>query len=814
MEAEQGDSQSDGTRSRERGSRPEHVMATARPFKLALRLHEPLLILHLQHLSFLQPRYHIRRMITRHGVRTPGIFLDFLAPAIAVRRASNSIRRHTPPIATPTPSTSRSTAGKLLSPSNMWAHLGEQDPVLESQAPRPSSTDGIDTTIPKVLKDQSDLRILPQYFQLLLQSLERKNLPLAEMLWLRIQEQKLHKLLGPSDLDRFSRLITRLTPMDDAQASERVTIEDMAIYLATQRYTEPLTRCLAASVKKQQPLETIQLYNRFRDKWKGADDFEEVAGNESEDNDAAVALVTRAHVPVRARGSEIVLSAITAYTMQDDFQAAIQTALRAPFRISPITVAQFLSPFELSPTLLEKINIVIRHCYVAQLASRPLSFMHQLTNLKAVNTNALHHLYDTLRTALGDEYPWLAVESSQVSSKRPVVMREVYWSQLLRSFLEVRRLDVAEVMWDDMIRFGFKPTLSIWTNLITGVAELKGADHALALWRAMLGAGIVPDALAYHAIITGLLHNKRPNDAAAVFADFQQAIPYDGKNTDKMVTVYNSTLAGYLSNNREADARDILEHMKANGPHPTVTTYNIFLGHYNGMRDLKSLSSTLKAITAQGLKGNVFTFSTLLSALLRIIPREQAIARVFAIMEKHRVKPNFVTYSAIIDNLVKAQTEDALKAAFDLLRMMEESGDPELAPNFVTYTSILAGVYRWPGLREDLVEECAAHVVQKMKDYGIHWNHVAYNILIKACLANPGSVGVQKAMYYYRDMKKQRVKKTGDTWYIILHGLAHRGEWNLASHIVDDMMRSGLRISESLGSMAMEVKRKAGGDSI
>ncbi|OBZ78796.1 hypothetical protein A0H81_00854 [Grifola frondosa] len=273
-----------------------------------------------------------------------------------------------------------------------------------------------------------------------------------------------------------------------------------------------------------------------------------------------------------------------------------------------------------------------------------------------------------------------------------------------------------------------------------------------------------------------------------------------------VIVVYNTVLHDLLLTHQEAEAQSILLKIEADGPKPDIITYNTFLAYYAKKGDLRALANTLKALGPAGVVGDVFTFSTILSALIKV--RSDAAQIMINFMKMQGVKPNTATLSTIIDYQMKQQTEQNFKMALELLTRMEQNEFEDAQPNEVTYTSILMGIHRGNWLDPKVAEEYGQLLWEKMRSRNIQPKRTTYNILIKACLENPESEGVQAALRYYNDMVKRRVFIANDTWYIIIRGLMDRKEWALAHEIVVDLRRSGLEPSSALSDLAHRVRKR------
>jgi pentatricopeptide repeat protein len=225
------------------------------------------------------------------------------------------------------------------------------------------------------------------------------------------------------------------------------------------------------------------------------------------------------------------------------------------------------------------------------------------------------------------------------------------------------------------------------------------------------------------------------------------------------------------------------------------------MGYFGRKGDFKAVAAHVRDMSSRGVVGDVFTFSTILSALLRA-GREDAPEMMVNFMKKQGIEPNVATYSAIIDQQMREQSEDNLRAALRLLEGMER--DPRTQPNEVTYTAILAGLYRGQWLDPGMAEEHRQDIMGRMHSRGIRPNRVTYNILLKACLANSEPEGLQNALRYHREMVSRRMLLDYDTWFILLRGLTDRGEWEIAGEMTREMVLSGF---QPMGTLAEVVKR-------
>ena len=651
---------------------------------------------------------------------------------------------------------------------------------------------------------------IPNKLRALRYSIAQRNAPAVLRNWRSLEKENLLHVLGPSDLKTCSRLVINLCPTESSSmwsGLSRAVAEELSLGLANRLSTSALRACFTALIITNDPEGVLRLYNCFVSQLEHKNAFEEEDSRSSEGIKDELSTMPPIRVSSSPVDKELSIFAFMAHVIRNDFPSAIQTGIYSKWILpSAQAVDAFLNSFAPSPTFRQKVLTFVRHSDAASRLSHPSIFNRHLSNLAGIPAaRSLHALYATMVEGLSQDYPWAAVDSEPPSDDRPVIILESIWIAFISAFLDVQRLDLAESAWDDMVRYGHKPGPGVWAVLIKGVGKLKGPGPALMLWRSMKEASVSPDGLLYHAIIQVLANARRWEDAAKLFNEFRLASSLSsGPHNNPL---YNTVISAHLANSREPDALGLLEEMLVRGPHPTAATFNTFLTYYHSHKDMKSLSSMLKKMTTHSVSGDVATFSILLCALLRILDRAEAIRRTLAIMDQHKIKPNVATYTAIMTSLLQEDDKNALKATLDLLRTMEESGDPTVAPNVVTYTAILNGVRSWIGRDDLLVQDYTDRIVQKMRTRQVRFNKVTYNVLLKTCLENPSPAGVQKALQFYRQMRKEMIPLTGDTWHIMLRGLAGRKEWVVGHEILRDMQRSGIEMTGWLKNAAEEVAR-------
>ena len=724
------------------------------------------------------------------------VLLDFLAPGLLSRVASsavpsglqNPIRNHNT-----FPLHSKDTA-------KFFEKLKKRITVIHS-------TNGRDISDRKAdIFNSTVIRIR--------QALKDKNVDAIWEYWQYLEQNRLLHFLGPSQLERISGLIAAsFFPAhghsEPWNLAERKAVEEIALGAAAGGATDALNACMIARIKRNEPKAVIELYRRLMKLLKGKESWEDADSIDKDQTDpSGLALASTPspdsifHTPGRV---SLLLAVITAHAMQDSFQGALQTSLETVIRFQRYTTKGFLQKIDHDPTLQQKVETYVQRLDVARLVARSRSFSKQITNLSETQAvKPLEKLYQAVIDGLSGPDAYLATDLTEVTPNRSVALTDVGWASFLVAFLKCRRRDLAGKIWNDMARFGIRPGVSMWTAILDAYDSIGASDEAVAGWNIMLSQGIQPEGLTYRALISTLFNALKPDEALQRFQTFQKEFM---KNCPPVQTlsVYNTVLNGLLATHRVDEATTLLQEMQAKGPTPDVVSYNTFLAYYGRRGDLKTLAVLVNKMTSLGLVGDVFSFSTILSALLKI-GRDDAPEMMLRLMRRQGVQPNVATYSAIIDQQMRERDERNLRAAMHMLQQMEQ--DPNAQPNEVTYTSILAGIYRGQWLPPSAAEEWRRDIVERMKKRGVKLNRVTYHILFKACLEYEQPEGLQHALVYYREMVRRKIPMVQTTWYILLAGLLQRGEWGVANEIVSDMFKSGTQPGVGVLELVSRIRKR------
>jgi pentatricopeptide repeat protein len=733
------------------------------------------------------------------GARRSPALLDFLAPSLISRRNSTSLFQ------------SRKPNARQSEPSQALGHFplesGDPSALLGKVQHRITLLDS--TAMPG--GSSSDAEAFNQTINNLRGALRKNDAHAVRKHWTHLRNRNLLRLMGPPQLEGCSRLIAASSLAMNSQLWEvetRHVIEEIAIVAAAGGATEALNAILMIHIKGNSPDFVLGLYERYLESLDGKEEWAKVEDVEKNGFSLASSFGEQ-HTPSVIGVVRLLLAGITAHAMQECFEGALHTFLRNPQQLNTHTLKQFLKHLDAFPALQRRVEDYSRYLETARKVSQPSAFVKRISTLSK-NPFHLERLYDSVIDGLTGHEAYIAGTPDELCYKKPVLMPEAGWISFLGAFVKCRRLDLAGKLWDDMIRLNITPTVSVWAALFNGYDTIHAIEETLIGWESMISQGIKPDTSVYRALISTLFNGHKPDDALERFELFKKerarraATPEAFSEADVLI-VYNTVLHRLLWHSRRVDANTLLRRMMSDGPTPDLVTFNTLLRYHGRQGNMQGISTILKGMGEANIVPDIFTFSTILTALLKS-GREDAPELVISQMRKQGIEPNVQTYSAIIDQQVREGDERSIKAALRMLDRMEQ--EPHTRPNQVTYTTILAAIHRGGWSDRNAAEDCRRHLIAQMTARGSQFDRTTYNILLVACLQNREPDGLQYALKYYTEMVERNMPISNETWYIILHGLVEREEWDIADEMVVEMAKGDVEPRGALKRLVQMVRSR------
>ncbi|KAG6818031.1 hypothetical protein H0H87_009186 [Tephrocybe sp. NHM501043] len=620
-------------------------------------------------------------------------------------------------------------------------------------------------------------------------------------------------LLPPAQIDVSLQLFLSALSAGKLKSSDEEWFTRFALRAATSSSSsfEALSALMLLRLQQKNLTAVIELYEKFMESLRSKEIWDSDQGQEEKDHEdfnlKANSLVSDEHMDLRVEtGRMSLLLAVTAaHAMREDFQAALETCLKTAIRFHGPSLESFLATnFGQDEAFAVKLKRFVARLDIARLVARPSSLSRHIINLASASSiKPLDGLYKSIVNGLLGPDAYIAADPSMKTSKKTVALTDIVWLSFVSAFLKRRRRDLASKIWTDQTTLGITPGVAFWTTLIDAYGSMNELDDAIAAWNMMKAEHIQPDALTYRALISAFFKGRKSTEAMKIFQAFQKQPPKDVSEAH-LLSIYNTTIDGLLSFNQEDAVKTLLLEMEKRGPKPDIVTYNTVLAYYGRRENIKGLARLVGRMAELKVVGDVYTFSTLLSALLKS-GRDDAPDLLIDIMRKQGVQPNVATYSAIIGHQMRSPTVQRLKVVMRLLQRMEE--DATALPNVKTYTAILAGLSRIEGADTAQIDEWWREIIERMKRHHVEPNQATYHFLIDACLKRESQDGLNDALQYYREMQKRGLM-INTSWYLMLLGLLRRGSLGVAEEVIEDMLATGHRPTITVERLVAEITRR------
>ncbi|KAK8847485.1 hypothetical protein IAR55_005343 [Kwoniella newhampshirensis] len=207
-----------------------------------------------------------------------------------------------------------------------------------------------------------------------------------------------------------------------------------------------------------------------------------------------------------------------------------------------------------------------------------------------------------------------------------------------------------------------------------------------------------------------------------------------------------------------------------------LITINTMLRHHARQADLQGMTSLFALADKLNLKPDVVTYTTLIQGLLRA-GRIDLAKSTLSTMHSQGISPNERMCSMLIADLAKSGTKIGLQHAEDLLKLMLHKG---MKTNEVTWTALIAGYFNggW--------EKDGWDTINRMTRTGLRLNRVGYNVLFRQARG-------LDIMALWRRMERDGVTPNSDSYLLVLTHLVKGERWHEVAEVMGEMKKRGFR---------------------
>lgn len=339
----------------------------------------------------------------------------------------------------------------------------------------------------------------------------------------------------------------------------------------------------------------------------------------------------------------------------------------------------------------------------------------------------------------------------------------------------IRRRDHRQlnVMYDEASRNLESILEPTFASFISAFLTCRRTDKALETWNDMVRTGIIPTSVAWTALLEGG-GQRRP--AAAVKTLWQSMIKSGVQPDAVLYTIYINSL--FRASDQDAALKVFHEMQTVGGVQPNQVTMNAVIQGITYSNKRLSIDSLLTFLEQHGFSADIWTFNTILRPLMKE-GRMNDVLRVFELMEKASVAPDIVTYTEILDGLFKNRNKPTPEVVNAMLQDMEKHG---IQSNVQTYTALIDGL-----LKSEGNVTAAYEILHTMRQKKIRPNVITYTAMIRGLME---SGQVDAALSIWDDMRRQNILPDSPTWNRMIDGFGTMGRVKDMMHFYNLMRTS------------------------
>ncbi|XP_047944173.1 pentatricopeptide repeat-containing protein MRL1, chloroplastic-like [Salvia hispanica] len=229
---------------------------------------------------------------------------------------------------------------------------------------------------------------------------------------------------------------------------------------------------------------------------------------------------------------------------------------------------------------------------------------------------------------------------------------------------------------------------------------------------------------------------------------------------------------------------------------PTLSTFNMLMSVCASSQDSEGAFQILQLVQEAALNADCKLYTTLISTCAKS-GKVDTMFKVFHEMVNGGVEPNLHTYGALIDGCAKAGQVAKAFGAYGILRSKNVKPDRVVFNALITACGQSGAVDR----AFDVLAEMRAELQP------IDPDHVTVGALMKAC-ASAGQI--DRAREVYNMIHQYDIRGTAELYTIAVNSCSHRGDWEFACSVYDDMIRKGVAPDEMFISALIDVAGHAG----
>ncbi|CAG7907645.1 unnamed protein product [Brassica rapa] len=288
---------------------------------------------------------------------------------------------------------------------------------------------------------------------------------------------------------------------------------------------------------------------------------------------------------------------------------------------------------------------------------------------------------------------------SQMPSKR-IMPNVVSYSAVIDGFAKAGRFDEALNLFDEMKYLGIALDRVSYNTLLSIYTKLGRSKEALDVLREMASVGIKKDVVTYNALLGGYGKQRNYLEVKNVFAEMKRE-----RVTPNLLT-YSTLIDVYSKGGLYKEAMEIFKEFKGAGLRADVVLYSALIDALckNGL--VGSAVSLIDEMTKEGISPNVVTYNSIIDAFGRSATVEclaesgdggvgsssllpSSSLSKLAETEDNQVMQIFGKLTIESSNRGKKDCKEGMHELSSILEVIRKMHQLEIKPNVVTFSAIL-----------------------------------------------------------------------------------------------------------------------------
>ncbi|CAK9189498.1 unnamed protein product [Sphagnum troendelagicum] len=292
----------------------------------------------------------------------------------------------------------------------------------------------------------------------------------------------------------------------------------------------------------------------------------------------------------------------------------------------------------------------------------------------------------------------------------------VTYSTMIDGYGKLGRFEEAISLYHQMKDAGIRPDRVSYNTLVDIYAKLGRFEEALSTCKDMERAGLKADVVTYNALIDAYGKQGKHEDAASLFAKMK------GEGLVPNVLTYSAIINAYSKGGMHREAKQVFEEFKSLGLKPDVVLYSALVDSYCKCGLVDDAVEMLQEMMQAGIQPNIVTYNSLIDAYGRnnqgVTPEFLRESTINPVKDGPLVPESMNKVQHLQDN---SGDHVNILAAVSVFHEMQQFG---LKPNVVTFSAILNACSRCASLQE------ASVLLEEMRLFDSRVYGVAHGLLM------------------------------------------------------------------------------------